>query len=339
MSLRKMIGRCLRLPALHFALIGTLLFAWQRNGDAPHAMRAAQLEEIYISEEKVRELREAFEDLAGRPPAADELQPLFREFIDEEILYREARARGLDRNDRSVRWRLVEKMRFLNDDETGDPERLYLEALEIGLDRDDAVLRRMLSEKMRLLIRLGAVPEGPGETALQEYFAAHADDYRRLGRTTLTQIFFSADKRGKSLAEDARATRSDLAASAPTLDAPMDRGDVSPFGQHFENSTERSLAKLFGPEFAAAAVRAPVGAWSEPIRSAYGLHLVWVHARTEGQLPALDEVRNQVRQRHLDEQRERAFEREQARLRARYDVRIEGVDAPRRASDYFEKKT
>jgi len=331
----------MRKPALHFVVIGTLLFAWHRSGGAAPSAAVVAREAIVVSQERLQELRDTFTKLTGRAPSEAEERPLLGEFIDEEILYREARARGLDRNDRSVRWRLIEKMRFLSgiDEQGGDPEQLYREALELGLDRDDAILRRLLSEKMRLLIQLGAVQEDPDDTALQAYFAQHAEDYRQAARATLTQVFLSADKRGAALGEDAAALRAKLADTAPRLDAALDIGDVFPLGQHFKESSERSLAKLFGPDFAAAALRAPIGAWSEPIRSAYGLHLVWVYSRSEASLPALDAVRNQVRQRYLNERRESAFAAELVRLRDGYDVRLEGSEVTRRASEYFEKTT
>jgi hypothetical protein len=335
------IARSLRKPALHFVVIGSLLFVWQRAGSgAVPASNAVAREPIVVSLERLQELRDSFAKLTGRPPSEAEERPLLGEFLDEEILYREARARGLDRNDRSVRWRLVEKMRFLGGDENGDPEQLYREALELGLDRDDAILRRLLSEKMRLLIQLGAVQEAPADTALQEFYAEHAEDYRQAARVTLTQVFLSADKRGAQLASDAAALRAELArGEAPRLDKSLSSGDVFPLGQHFKESSERSLAKLFGPDFAAAALRAPAGAWSQPIRSAYGLHLVWVYSRTDAAIPPFDAVRNQVRQRYLNERRERAFKTELARLRASYDVRRADSDVTRPVSDYFEETT
>lgn len=333
---RSTAARWARLPALHFIVIGSLLFAWERAGsDAVPAPDAIAREPIVISQEKIDELRETFIELSGRAPSALEDQPLLGDFIDEEILYREARARGLDRDDRSVRWRLEEKMRFLGADENATPEELYREALELGLDRDDAILRRLLSEKMRLLIQLGAVQDAPDDAVLGEYYAAHGDDYRHAARATLTQVFLSADKRGDHLSADADAMRAALGEGAPRLDAPLAQGDVFPLGQHFKESSERSLAKLFGPDFAAAALRAPLGAWSTPIRSAYGLHLVWIHKRNEASQPPLDAVRSQVRQRYLSEQRERAFRAELRRLREQYQVRFEGGDASQPASVFF----
>src|SRR5207249_154686 len=67
------------------------------------------------------------------------------------LLFREALARGLDRNDRSVRNWLVEQMRVLSDDTMDDAERLYVRARKLGLDRTDVVVRRILVQKMRLL--------------------------------------------------------------------------------------------------------------------------------------------------------------------------------------------
>ena len=52
------------------------------------------------------------------------------------------------------------------------------------------------------------------------------------------------------------------------------------------------LTKTFGPVFAAAVIDEipdPPG-WRGPIESAYGMHVVWVHDRTEARMPSVDEV-------------------------------------------------
>jgi hypothetical protein len=49
----------------------------------------------------------------AREPTAEERAVLVEQAVDEEVLYREALARALDRDDRSIRGHLAEKMRFL----------------------------------------------------------------------------------------------------------------------------------------------------------------------------------------------------------------------------------
>ena len=51
-----------------------------------------------------------------RPPTAKELKGLVDAYVREEVLYREALALGLDRDDTIIRRRLAQKLEFLTED-------------------------------------------------------------------------------------------------------------------------------------------------------------------------------------------------------------------------------
>jgi parvulin-like peptidyl-prolyl isomerase len=63
--------------------------------------------------------------------------------------------------------------------------------------------------------------------------------------------------------------------------------------------------------------------WQGPIDSGYGSHLVFVAQRSEGRLPALDEVRDQVRREWLDAKRKEATDKFYQAILSRYKVKIE----------------
>src|SRR5205823_5017747 len=159
-------------PALHFLAMGVALFTLERvavprRPPGPPPPPAAPL----LTPDRLAQLRTDFTRQAGVPPTADEEQALAAEAIDDEILYREALARGLDRDDRSIRYRLAEKMRFVADgpEDDGNEERFYRDALALNLDREDLFVRRILTTKMRLLAERDAADPAPDEAALQAY--------------------------------------------------------------------------------------------------------------------------------------------------------------------------
>ncbi len=318
-----MISRVLSAPALHFLLIGGLLFLWRDTAlpasvSPPNAAAAV----ISVDTETLRELRESFSRTAGRDASAEEEQALLRDYVDQEILYREALARGLDHGDRSVRFRLVEKMRFLDDSEDGDDAELLRQALALGLDRDDLIIRRLLVEKMRLLLQLAAGRGHPSDDVLQEFYDGVAEDYQQPPRVSLWHVFLSSDRRGDTLEPDAELLLERLQREALPPEQATALGDVFPLGHRMRASSESNLGKLFGPWFARAAIALAPGEWQGPIRSAYGLHLVWIDDRRESSLPALDVVRGQVTQRYLAGIRQAELTRQMERLRERYTVRI-----------------
>lgn len=312
-----------RVPALHFLAGGALLFAgvqwWSPRSEA------LVREPIVIDEARVAELREDFVRQTGLQPGTDDELALIEQALEEEILYREALALGLDRFDRSVRYRLSQKMRFLEDRSGGgdprDDEELYRRALELGLDRDDLVIRRLLVEKMRLLIRAGAKPANAQE--LQTFFAEHREDYREPERISFAHVFLSPQARGAALSEAAERLLAQLRAGPVEPGAALERGDAFPLGGRVRSHTKREVASRFGPGFAEAVFDLNGPGWSGPLRSPYGLHLVWIESRTASRLHELDEVRSRVELRLRAERADARLAEALRELRRAYPVRVD----------------
>ena len=101
------------------------------------------------------------------------------------------------------------------------------------------------------------------------------------------------------------------------------RGDAFIRGAEVDGS-RADLERTFGPGFTAAVDAAPLRTWVGPVRSSYGLHLVWVDAREPERTPALAEVRGRVIQRVLRERREQREREAMEEMRARYVVEVGG---------------
>ena len=99
-------------PLVHFLILGALLFGGDAlvNGAHPPADR------IEISADFVAGLADEHATRTGRAPSDTQLDALVQQFVDEEILHRQALALGLDQGDLIVRRRLIQKMRFLSKD-------------------------------------------------------------------------------------------------------------------------------------------------------------------------------------------------------------------------------
>lgn len=198
-------------------------------------------------------------------------------------------------------------------------EALYREGLSLGLERGDLIVRRRLVQKMEFLLEDSTDPGEPSETALQAWLSAHPERFAPAPRVSLQQVFFDQGRRGPRLEGEARSAREALARGA----LPSTVGDPYTGGPTLEGQSPRDLAELFGEGAASAVAALPDGAWSEPLPSRYGLHLVRITARSTGDAPALSEVRDAVRAEVLREDAERRRRDAIARLVARYDVRVE----------------
>jgi hypothetical protein len=108
---------------------------------------------IIVDQQEIERLSQQFRRTWMRPPTNEELDGLVNDFIKEEILYREAHALGLDKDDQVIRRRMRQKMEFLNDDLVQPPE--------------------------------------PTDMELQQFLNAHMDSFREPVRISFSQIFIN----------------------------------------------------------------------------------------------------------------------------------------------------
>lgn len=86
-----------------------------------------------------------------------------------------------------------------------EDEVLYREALARGLDDGDLIVRRRLVQKMRLLLETGVDAAEPDAAALRQWIDRHPGRYGGVARTSLDHVFLSRGRHGADL--DAAASR------------------------------------------------------------------------------------------------------------------------------------
>ncbi|MHC5002764.1 MAG: peptidyl-prolyl cis-trans isomerase [Planctomycetota bacterium] len=240
-------------------------------------------DEIVVPAGKIEHLAALFARTWRRPPTPAELEGLIEDFVREEAAVREGTA--------------------------------------IGLDRDDTIIRRRIRQKLDFIAEDLASRIEPTDEELGAYLAAHEDDFRIEPRLSFRQVFLSPDRRGDRLEEDARELLEVLNAD-PSGDAAT-AGDRTLLEHAYADVAPRDVAGLFGDGFAAAVAEMEPGAWRGPVRSAYGAHLVLVDERRPGRVPALAEVRDEVRREWEQVRRVEIIERFYEGLLAKYEVTIE----------------
>lgn len=93
----------LREPALHFFVLGALLFG-------AHHLVAGAPRTIVVTPGLKAELARRFRDDRGRPPTEAEQAQALRAWQRDEALFRQALAEKLDQNDRAIRAVLIDKV-------------------------------------------------------------------------------------------------------------------------------------------------------------------------------------------------------------------------------------
>ena len=278
-----MLKKWLREPLLHFLLIGAALFVLYglQNDEA-----VSDSSRIVFTEADIDRLSALWEKKWQRLPTQQELEGLIESQIREEVLYREALAMGLDKQDAVVRRRLAQKIEFISADLAAQAE--------------------------------------PSEAELADHLAAQADKFEVPGRISFVQVYLNADKRGAQVQQDARRLLGELTQPDSAIDI-MLAGDSFMFGQQHEQLSEQGVARLFGETFATKLFALPVGSWQGPVPSGYGLHLVRIDHKTESRQPELDAVRDKVRNEWLAGQRRTMDEAFYKSLRQRYEIVIADI--------------
>ena len=256
--------RWLRSPVLHFVVIGAALFAVSalRSTSAPERGKVDR-EPILISGERIHVMRADFAKRWGTTPTPEQLTALINQAIDDELLYREARALALDFEDGSVRRRLVEKMRAVSDHPGRSEEDLYREARALGLD-DDVVIRRLLIAKMRLFLQQDLNGAPLAEKDLQNYLEGHRERFVQPPEVTFSQIFLSTATHRDHPEKDVQAVLAKLGARPPSAEIVAELSDPFPLGLQFPAYSRSRIASRFGKGFADKVFDCPKGTWSAP---------------------------------------------------------------------------
>jgi hypothetical protein len=203
---------------------------------------------------------------------------------------------------------------------------LYREAVAMGLDRDDTIVRRRLRQKLEFLTEETAEMAPPSDTDLQAFLQQHPDAFRVEPRLAFQHVYLSRDRRGDIANAEARQLLTQLTTDAAATD-PTTLGDPCLLPPEFALSSHSEIARLFGDAFATQLQHLEPGCWTGPFESVYGLHLVFVRERVDGRVPLLAEVRQAVQREWFAARRKAVNEQFYQRLRARYTVVVEQPQA------------
>ena len=276
---RTALGRWAREPLVHFLLIGSLLFvvyAARDHSSQPGSKR------IELTPDDVRQLEMTFAAQWERQPSSQELAGLVENRVREEVLYREA--------------------------------------LAMGLDKDDDIVKRRMAQKMQFLAEDVANAHEPTTTELKAWFEKNGNQFVLPGRITFHHLYFSPDQRGRRAHDDAVRALAKIAAQPEDSQAASALGDPFMFQNYYGDSSAEQLAKDLGSQFAEAVFKLKLGSWQGPVESGYGWHLVFVNSFVPGRIPTFEEVQPEVKTVWLADQREHAWQKSYETMRAKYMV-------------------
>ena len=279
------VKRWLREPLLHFLLLGVVLFAgyayYQRGRGGVESSR-----QIALTLDDLRTMEVYFESQWHRQPTPQEFQGMVEDKVREEVLYREAMA--------------------------------------MGLDKDDTIVKRRMAQKMQFLAEDVAAAHEPSTAELKAWFEQNKSRFALPSRYSFRHIYFSPDKRGQNAQGDAANALPKIAGQPGNSALALSLGDRFMFQDYYGDRAPDAIAKEFGPPFAVALEKLKPGAWVGPIESGYGWHLVYVDTVIPGRIPAFEEMEPDVKTSWLAEQKQQAWQKAYKDMRAKYTILLPG---------------
>ncbi len=196
--------RLIKEPLVHFLIAGAAVF-WVLSGRPPDLGERR----IVVNEAVVGALVQRYFDSFRRMPSKDEVDGLIRDWVADQVYYREA--------------------------------------LRLGLDQGDEVVVRRMRRKMESMAVAGAETAEPSDAELQAMIDKDPAHYSEDPRTTFDQVYLGADtpqNRAKADAMLALARQGKAISGVPApLPARLDQasaGDISgQFGDEFTLALRR----------------------------------------------------------------------------------------------------
>ena len=244
----------LKKPVVRIILLGLMVAAAILVAKGPPTADASR--RVVVTGADLLQLEAAFMRTWQREPTAEELRGALEQHIRQEVLYREALARGYD--------------------------------------RDDLVVRRAMQQKMEFLAASQALQEPPSEEEIEAFFSLRQEKYRLPAVVSFAQVYVSSDRRGDGANAYAAELLDQLRRDDPDPAALQSWGDPIMLPSLVTLQSEPEVERTFGGDFAARVVALSPGEWSGPVISGYGLHLVKVLELEPSRIPEWREVAGRV---------------------------------------------
>lgn len=283
------LSRIFNEPLIQFLIIGTCIY----GAYALFGVAQDDFREttIRVDSNRINAMISRWEKRWGRLPTRKEMDGLIQAYIREDVLYRQAVAMGLDQDDPITRRRMAQKLEFL----TSDVSRM----------------------------------QPPQEGELEQYFAEKQASYRGFDTISFIQVFIDPAKRGDTTHVDAAEILARLQAAGLPDAGTIHLGDRLLLQNNFTSATELEVRRQLGSEFAEAVMKLEAGQWHGPVRSGYGVHLVYVYDLVKAPAAVFEDLQPRVLEDWHAQQQEQFNADFLDSLKRRYEIVIDELPVDR----------
>ncbi len=270
-------------PLFHFLLLGAIVFYISYKNE-PRVTTPLQ-KHLSISKSNIDQLLSQWKQEKQSLPTKTELDELIEYYIENQILYEEALRMELDKNEPEIKKILIDKLKYM----------------------------------ANTSIEINEIPK----EKLQNYFQEHKEKFIKKSdkKISFQHIFFNP-KHHTNIESKANSIFKEIQILSEEGNL-SHLGDKFYAGHQFQNINKKELAKIFSQSFIRELFKLPTQRWSKPIKSGFGIHIIYVRNQTSSKETTFHNVEKEVINEYLIEQNYNAYKKLYERLRNEYTVTIE----------------
>jgi len=204
-------------------------------------------------------------------------------------------------------------------------EVLYREALSRNYDQDDIIIKRSLVRKMDFIAQGQVEVRNLTEEEVKAYFNLRGERYRIPPKISFAHIYFNIDKRDEDVELVIIQLLAELKNSNPNDLELSNYGDRFMLRSQYDEVTPRDIQSMFGEIFTNELINIEPGKWQGPVQSGYGLHLVYIYNRIASRIPDWVDVKSQIYNDLLIEEKIAAKEQFYTEILRQYQIVYEDM--------------
>lgn len=167
----------------------------------------------------------------------------------------------------------------------------YQEALKLNLDHNDEIIKRRLRQKYEFVAQDLADIVEPNENELRAFYNDRQDLFHSPKKVSLYQFYINPDKH-KDPVGAAHALKQKL--SIRDASQLKNEGDQTHINSYYADQDRVALRRIFGSDFSDQLMAVEKVGWTDPIKSGYGYHVVFIKQINDAKVLAYEDASEDV---------------------------------------------
>lgn len=269
-------------PLLHFTILGVILFIL--NTIFNPKVPNTEKKTIHITKNEIDKLKLFWQKKHNNAPTKKELDNILKHYISNEVLYQKA--------------------------------------LEMKLDKHDSNIKQILIDKLKNISNNTVNINTVSEEDLKEYFLKNQTKFFKKPdiKMTFGHLYLNP-KNHKNINKIAQSLVYSIQ-NIPYTQSMLEKGDTFYRDHYFKNVSAKKLSKVFSYSFIRTLEKLPERQWSRPLKSEFGVHLVYMFEKNETHT-TYNDIKEKVKRTYIIEKNRDIYEKFYENIQKEYHIILE----------------